>query len=243
MAIIIPTLGNIKGKLGGATFQVNPAGNVLRSTPRSRKTSTARQQRAHNNQQGLLSAWQGLTLDQQIEWNEYAALWDKVDKFGVERTLTGANWFLSLNAQLIFAGAAQINTPPAHTLPQEVPEFEIVVSTDSLELEIIGSFDFDIDWLLAFGTPPTSRSSLSVNRINKRLGILSEPVDGIVNITAMWEAATGLEWTPADTFPDTNIVVCLQSVNKVSGITSPFLCVNSPVNNPVTEDDNYFYYA
>lgn len=242
MAKVVSSIGTIKGSIGGLTFQENPAGNIIRSRPRSRKSSTIKQQGAHQTHQFWLNAWQALTLSQKAAWNLYGATWTKTDKFGTAKRITGANWFESVNTESTSAGGDTFSDPPPHDLPADVPTFSIAITADALTVNIADTLSFDENYLLVFATPPTQRSSVSINKLRKKIGFF--PLAGTLSydITALWETATGLTWAPASLFPTANIVVCLQVIRRSSGISGPLSCSLGNVADSLYVP-SFIYYA
>lgn len=220
MAKIVPAFGPIKGKVGGVTFQVNPAGNTMRATPRPRKSSSTKQSQAHQTHQRYLNQWSSLTLTQQMDWATFAATYTKIDKFGVDRTITGLNWFESVNQQLVFAGMSEINSPPTHDTPAAVPAFVIILSASAIKIGLSDTYDFGTGSLIIFASLPLFRMGNSQIRFMKRMLTATSAPGDMIDITSEWEEATGLIWSPNTTFPAANIRVQIQSMSNASGITT-----------------------
>ena len=239
MAIIVPSLGPLRGSIGGISFQNNPAGNVVRQRPRPARSSTAKQQLAHQYHQKWLYEWMQLSPSQRNDWNMYAAIHPKTNKFGIDRTITGLNWFESVNSEPFTQSATIFYDPPPHNVPPGAPTFDVVVSPTAIEIDLTEVFDFINNWLLAWCSPPTMRNSNSINQLRKKLGFVFIDYPTALDVTALWEAATGFTWAPATVFPDANIFICLQSFAKSSGISSPLLCANgTSTASELLEADN-----
>src|SRR6267154_5450968 len=99
MARIVYTLGELKGSVAGLTFQNNSSGKIVRQRPNVSKTSSIKQQGAHQNHISLLQSYSQLTNDEKGLWNLYASTYTKVNKFGEDKQLTGQNWYESINYQ------------------------------------------------------------------------------------------------------------------------------------------------
>lgn len=224
MARIIYTLGELAGSIGGMTFQRNNAGSIVRTRPRPNKSTTIRQSQSHINHTKWIYQWQQLTQTQRDNWITYASTWTKLNKFGQVKTLTGLNWFETSNYYRPSLNEAILFNPPIHTLPQNPPSFEVQLSDSTLNIYLIDAHDYNGSPLIIWVSAPTNKNTPSINQTQRKAMILDNLVTNPVNITTEWQLATGLQFSPTTSFPNANIYVCLQSISRSSGITSPFLC-------------------
>lgn len=224
MARIVYTLGELKGSVGGLTFQQNSSGKIVRQRPQVSKTSTIKQQQAHQNHISLLKSYQGLSTAHKDDWNTFASTYTKINKFGEDKQLTGQNWYESLNWQKLHRGLILFSLPPTHTLPAACPTFEIQIDASTIKVHLTSGFDFDNNELNIWTTIPTTRQKVTVNQIRKFVTVMNIESSDPLDITDAWETATGLLWTPTTLFPSSNIFICLQSVSTASYITSALLC-------------------
>ena len=235
-----PLVTAIKGSIGGVTFQNNTSGTIIRSRPRPTRVSTTKQTIAHAALQQLLYEWQNITQSQRDEWNEYASVWTKENKFGESKTLTGQNWFTSVNwwrnelDETILAG------PPAHTLPQAAPSFAMILSNSDVKINFLSAHDYVNNPVAVWSSLPTKKNTLSINQIRKLVYVFRTTPADPYNLTALWEAAIGLDWDPSNNFPDANIFFCLESIRESSGITSSMLCTKN--ETPSADEDSMYYY-
>lgn len=242
MARIVYTLGELMGSVGGLTFQRNRSGKIVRQRPTVGKKNTTKQQRSHQLHANALRGWQLLTNEQRSNWNTYALTWTKENKFGQTKTLTGANWYESVNFWRNLLSLALLTNPPAHDLPERTPTFEILLSDTSVVISFTSAHDYVTSPVIVYTTNPTSKSTNSINQIRKYVTIIDADPGATLNITALWETATGLEWNPLINFPSANIFVCLESVRASSGITSAMSCGKENTNTIITEEESILYY-
>jgi len=243
MARIVYSLGELKGSIGGNTFQNNRAGHIVRQRPTVKKQSTLKQQAAHASHHNLLYQWQQLTSDQKDAWNTFAATYPKTNKFGENKTLTGHNFFLSCNYMRLAISLSILADPPEHILPGEPPSFTIDLEQYSLNVERTGSISYAEDALIYWISLPTRRQTTSINQIRKWVAIEASEPGNPLDLTAAWEAATGIVWNPVQNFPNSNIFVCLQTVSKASGITSALLCAKASTSDIFVFDSDYLAYV
>jgi len=242
MARIVYTLGELAGSIGGLTFQRNRSGTIVRTRPTVSKSSTSKQQAAHQTQQHLLYLYQGLSNEQKAEWDSYAMAWTKENKYGQTKTLTGQNWFTSVNYFRELLSSSILNLPPAHLLPDSTPTFEILITADQIKIFFTQAHDFTESPIVIWVSPPIRQTSISINRFRKYCTLITSDTPNPVDITTVWETATGLTWAPVDNFPSGNIFVCLQAVRATSGISGPLSCAKINTSEITNEEEviNYF---
>ena len=243
MARIIYTLGELKGSIGNLTFQNNHSGKIVRQRPRVKSTSTIKQQESHQRLQLYLKAWQGLTDTQRDNWNSFASVHTKENKFGQLKKLTGENWFISVNISSGLYTGITFYDPPPYNLPQPVPSFEVIATDSDLYLTIADSFNWFLDSIILWTSLPCSKQKPSINQIRKYVLLQYTEPSQPIKFTNDWQNAVQLAWNPTLQFPNSNIFFCLQTVSKSSGITSPLLCKKINTKTVVEATDELIYYT
>ncbi len=234
MAKIIPLLGEIVGSIAGNTFQRNKSGQTVRSRPRVTKRSTGKQTIWHQNHQRFLHKWQTLTQPQRDDWNTYSTTWTKDNKFGQTKTLTGANWYEAINSISFNVDGVFVDSPPAHTLPDAVPNYEIIATADKLYIHLLASFDETNNYLYVWCCPPTLGNTFSQNRIRKLIGKVMVLGETYIDVTSEWEKATEMSYNPIGSFPSCNLFFFIQTISRTSYITSPMLFKSCNTANTFT---------
>lgn len=219
-----PLVSEVYGSIAGVTFQHNASGAIARKRPILSHTSTIKQTGAHDAHYEWLYRWQQLTQSQRDAWQLYASVYTKLNKFGQSKKLTGLNWFETSNYWRSKIFLPQLSDPPAHTLPPSPPAFNVNASIDQFYLFIHGGWDFINTPVIVWASAPTRRNTLSINQIRKFVVIEYTDASSFIILTDPWKIAFNLNWDPAGIYKDTNIFVCIQTLHKDSGITSPFLC-------------------
>lgn len=199
--------------------------------------------RSHATHNDLLRGWQLLTLAEKGLWNAYANVWPKTNKFGQDKNLTGQNWFESLNYYRDLLSLSLFTIPPAHDLPIAPPTFEITLSALSVVISFTSSHNYIDSPVIVWTTIPTRRTTTSINVIRKYVTIITADPGTSLDITSDWELATGLNYTPALTFPNANLFVCLESVKASSGITSAMVCESESTQEILENENTLIYYS
>lgn len=211
---------DIQGSIGGITFQHNRSGKIARLRPKTHKNPTAPQVSSQVILAGMLNEWQQLSSAQQTNWNDFADLHTKDNMFGDTKTLSGLNWFCSINISRNYIGLASLITPPAYVLPVAVPAYSVTINQTKIEINLSAPFDCTDDALLIRATGPI------VNTTDKFRGqwrLLSSENAGIVqhiDITTLWQNAFTCVYPPSSDLSAYGITFMLQTVKKSSGIQS-----------------------
>jgi hypothetical protein len=223
MAKIVYIIGTLRGSIGGNTFQGNTSGNIVRQRPQVHRSSTNKQTSAHSNLQYWLSEWQALSGTDKADWNTFASVTPKTDKFGEVKTLTGANWFMSVNNMRVLQGLSILTSPPTYSIPPSSPTFDISIASNLLYVNYTSSFNYTDNSLLLWCSLPTTRMKPTINQLRKYLLINTTDPGSPQDITSAWETATGLIFSNVNATPNNQIFISTVPVTKAGGITGAFL--------------------
>lgn len=120
---------DIKGSIGGITFQKNGSGQIARLKPRKSKTNTQKQRDQQPRLKEVQKNWNELSLVNKILWNDFAAVNNKIGLDGQEKKLTGYQWFLSINENRLLFNDSILSVPPT---------YEIVSPIGSISFTYVG---------------------------------------------------------------------------------------------------------
>jgi len=210
----------IVGSIGGNTFQSNRSGYIIRSRGFTQKQVTSKQITAMNAHQNMLYLWSLLTLIEKQSWDTLALAHQKDDKFGQTKTLTGLNWFESVNYMRILCGLSTLNTAPVYAAPSAVPTYTVNASITKLQLIINTPQTITDNYAIIRATPPINKTTTSFQKQLKFVSVIQSDYWDDVDITADWENATGYSWPPSFDANKFQIGIMIQSVDINSGITS-----------------------
>jgi hypothetical protein len=233
-------IDTITGSVGGWTFHRNRSGNIVRSRGAALRNSTTKQTQAHQTHIKFLQLWQALTQVNKDLWDTFADTFTKTDKFGEVKTLSGQNWFESINFNLELAGLAILNAPPAHSLPVDVQDYNLVVGSTEIEVNFNPAFDPADTALIIFTTSFNTRVTTSQRQFQRLTKVIpSGPFDNI-DLTADWESAHGVPWPPSAAPICGRIAVEVRTLDKNSGIASTAL---SKTDEVVTGQEGIGFWA
>lgn len=214
----------LSGSIGGITFHKNAANNIARLRPSVPRTPSSKQFLKQSIFNYLVNKYADLNLLWKQQWNDFAAAHTKTNFWGEEKTLSGYNWFLTLNYWKYTITQSTFTTPPTYQSPTAVCEFETVPGDNVIQLIP------DPEWpsgcyKIAFSTCVLKSSSLA-NRKDLRWLSNGPGTSGTWDITSDWEAAFNMSYpVPVDS-DILYILAAVITVNSPSFVPSKaFLAV------------------
>lgn len=127
MALFVPILGQLSGKIGDNVFSHNRGGNYCRAKGQNIHTPSARQAQCRVNLSNASSAWRALSSVQRAAWNLWATTNLVINRVGASIQLSGIAAFNTMSARAIDSG----NTPPV-TPPLTTPPLGLLTCTGAL---------------------------------------------------------------------------------------------------------------
>lgn len=213
-------VSSIKGSIGGWTFQKNRSGNIIRLRGQASKQSTTKQTAAHELHQKFLQQFQKLGLPSKQLWDTFATTFPKTNKFGEDKVLTGQNWFESINQNRELINETILQIPPDHIIPVGVPATSLIIDSTSIKLDIATGTDLTDTAFIIRSTFPQTRTTTSLRSALRLTKIIEVAAPGIIDITSDWEAAHLLNYPPSATAACFTIAIMIQTLQRISGITS-----------------------
>ena len=129
MAIINPTLGSIRGRIGGNVFSHNKGGDIIRLGTPPTNPQTSRQQTTRSILGTLASQWTSLlTQAQRDDLDVYAANHPVKNSLGLDVYINGLDWYVKCNARLLDAGLTPVVDAPIFGAPDAPATFSVDVS-------------------------------------------------------------------------------------------------------------------
>lgn len=210
----------ITGHIGGTVFQQNGSGFIIRAKGNARKLRTFPQNEHLAQYQSVRKLWYSLDLSQKEDWNTFASLHIRTDRWGQTKSVNGIAWFSSINWFRQLSGESALLTPPTYDVPAAVPAWDFDYDATTLWVTIdSGAFTDDHGVIIScsecalFG----SKNRRSVLRFMK---YFDWRIDDIYEFADEWESIFHKLWV--DGHPSgTQIIVQVQLVWKASGIVGP----------------------
>ena len=223
----------IKGSIGGWTFHKNRSGNIIRLRGQASKEATPKQTAAQELHQKFLQQFQKLSLTSKEAWDAFSLTFTKENKFGEVKTLTGQNWFESVNQNRELVQESILQIPPDHLIPVGVPATILTIDETAIKLDVATGTDLtDIAFIIRT-TFPHTRTTTSVRSALRLTKIITTATPGIIDLTTDWETTHNLQYPPSAGAACFTITTMIQTLQKESGITSPGLILFDDLRIPL----------
>jgi len=209
----------LRGSIGGWTFQENRSGNIVRLKPRCTSFKTARSSIAVSEMLQFVAAYTGLTPAQKADWEDFAEINDHQDRFGNVNTLTGQNWFISVNRNRQILGLSVLNSPPTLILPDGNSLFTLDIDATKLELTKSAPISPTDTALKIWATPPLGRSTTSLQSSLRLIKVMDATPFNPIDISPDWVDTFGCSWPPSGVGNRFTIGIMVQLVRISTGIS------------------------
>jgi hypothetical protein len=178
------------GSIGGTTFQSNSSGFIVRKKPIYKLRRTTIQANQINSFVNLSQQYRILSALDKSDWQNFAAANQFTDVFNNVKTITGINYFNSINTFRLIKGLSVLLTPPAFTLPTAFPAYSLTINSNTLVIDTAGTWGTASETVMLFGTRASNSKTSNLNRNLLFLGSFAGNVLNPRNITSIWESAT-----------------------------------------------------
>lgn len=209
------------GSIGGWSFQKNRSGEIVRARGLTFKSPTLKQSISREQLVKYLQLYQAISRADKILWNTYADTWDKDNIYGDTKTLTGQNWFQSINYNRELMGLGVLAAPPAHVLPDAVDPYEVILSNTKIKIKFDPAFNPANNSLFIRTTLPISLTTTSFRQFTRITKVIGAGPYAEIDLTADWESTHELSWPPSANYYCVVIGVVVQTCERDSGIASP----------------------
>lgn len=181
-----------RNKIGGQVASKNKAGAYLKNKVTPTNPNTSAQVDARANLTTVSRSWSGLDAAQREAWNAYAAQYPYVDIFGDSKYLTGFNYYLKCNLNLLNSGSATNPTPPiTQAVSDIVLSFGTIESPDTLPcVADLATLPADHK-LVVLGALVNSAGRQVAKSDLRQLKVFSSITAGAVNVSAEFVARFG----------------------------------------------------
>ena len=219
----------INGSIGGITFQTNRAGTIARLRPSTFRSRTGKQNTEIANFTSLIAGFSELSLADKNDWDAFANAHTKETKFGETRTLTGQNWYTSINAHREQLSLVRLSVPPMFQMPIGNNNFSLVVDATKIEVTKNPPTSPNDTSLIFWATAPITRTTTSLRSELRLIVVIQTQPFSVIDLTSFWEAAFGCGWPPSPSISDFSIFVAMQLVRESSGITTALNIQGAPL--------------
>jgi hypothetical protein len=161
----------IKGSMGGTTFQSNRYGFTVKNKANVSKSGTQDQALQKVRLQGLSRQWASLTDAERASWNSYATTYPTRSAKNPTAYLSGYNLFLRYNQNFMMTEPANILAEPVN-IPAPLGQASLYIIEDGGGLEIfINDVTSPVGWyFLPYLSRPIPDGQSYIKSLTKAMG-------------------------------------------------------------------------
>lgn len=213
---------DMKGSIGGTTFQANAAAKIAKMKSTRRKQNTSLQNSQMTVFQSQLPGWAALDQGNKDQWSAFALAHEKENKWGESKILTGINWFMSINNYLSLCGETPLTLPPVWETPLVVQDYTPSAVYNDFSVNWSPSFDHSDHYLLLFTSPLLKTVSQANRKVLRLTSFLSPDVTSSYDFLSDWQAAHNIP-VPIPGSPSKKFLfLAILSIHSSKGLASAF---------------------
>ena len=169
MALFLPLLGSLRGRLAGNVFSHNKGGDYVRIGTAPTNPQTLRQQITRTILGTFAATWSSsLSQAQRDGWDTYAAANPVKNSLGQDVFINGLDWYVKANARLADAGLTAVLNAPIFGAPNGLATLAVDISAaTTVDVTFTNAIGAD-EALILWGSLPVSVGS-TPNKAQTRL--------------------------------------------------------------------------
>jgi hypothetical protein len=210
------------GSIGGVTFLRNASGPIakLRSNPPVNPSPD--QSTYQTNLAILVAFWPTLSQPNKILWHNFAAANKHTTPWGIEKTLSGYQWFLVCNLIRIIGYTPPLSSPPAWYAHAAPDPFTLVATSTYLRAEWTNTYTPHAN-LRIYLTLPLRQSSLKLRRslFFVGSGVWQYPYGNLL-LTSLFETLANVTWAAFYASANCSIICRVADATLSTGLQSAF---------------------
>lgn len=213
---------DIKGSIGGITFQSNGNAKIARLKQVRAKKNTSKQSSRISEFQQPLQVWNLMDQAEKDAFTTFAAAYDFTSKWGTVKTLTGFQWFMALGNNALLCGNSVNNSPPTWATPLAVPTWTVDFDFETFNITFSPSFAHTGEHLLIY-TSPLLRSVSLLNRKTLRLTkIIAPTTSSTIDIITEWQSVHNTPLPISGGPVDQCVFVAMLTISNTKDLASAF---------------------
>jgi hypothetical protein len=213
-------LTDLKGSIGGTTFQHNYTGKIVRSRPVKSKTCFILLSGVEPAMLRRKSEWNLLSSTNKALWNTYALSYTKDNYYAETKTLNGFNWYASINNYLEKVSGPTVSAPPTRTLPLAVPTMTLTVDGNGIWFTPPTPYTLGNNALMIFTTRQTNTMFLKQRSLFRLTSIQTNGTVTGYNLKSTWQTAHKTTYPAYTNEMNFNIIAMFVHVEKSSGLVT-----------------------
>ncbi len=212
------------GSIGGITYLRNASGPIAKLRSNPPVNPSPYQSIYQVNMAKLVAYWPTLSQPNKESWDTFAGLHDHTTPWGETKTLSGFQWFLSINLNRLLDGLGALPAAPAFYAYPAPVSFTLTAGADHFRCNWDPAYT-PVNTLKIFLTLPLRQSSLKLRRSLFYVGsdITGGPFTTLP-LLALFQTLANVTWGTFFASADCSVICRLQdgafSIGQFSAFTS-----------------------
>lgn len=216
------SITEIAGSVGGVTFLNNPSGPISKLRTNPPVNPSPNQSTYQTNLAKCVAFWPTLSQVNKDLWDAFALAHNHITPWGETKTLSGYQWFISVNLNRLFFHQS-ITPSPIYWYSFNVPD-QFVIQTSSTYIRLYWSTPYGIETNQSlYISLPLRQSSLKLRR---SLFFLSSFIMGspftYFDFTSDYASFLNVTWSDFYATANCSIIARLKQTDHSSGLSSAF---------------------
>lgn len=212
----------ITGSIAGTTFHRNPSGAIGRQRPFTPVNPSELQSGNQVQLADLVSLWSSFDASSKNSWNAIAASYQHTTPWGNLKTLSGFQWFMCCNRQLLSVGQPVITDAGAYAVPAAPNTFLLVSDAGSLVIDFGATYTSNPHYVVMYATPPLRANQVTLKKSSFIIDVRIYNAVDALNITSIYEAYFNLNWATFYAAAHCSIIIKLKAIYNLRGYNSVF---------------------
>lgn len=216
------TVTALKGSIGGITFQNNPSGPVVKLKTYFPVNPSSLQAANQTYLAQIVALWPKLSIVQQDAWTVFAAANPHTSPWGVAKTLSGFQWFMACNLNLLSTGQSVISVVPVFAIVPAPDVFSISTFATWLKLNWVSPFSSTVNYNQIFVSPPLRQGNIKLRKSLFYLQTFNSAAVSSIDITTNYINYFNLVWSDFYSYSEAFIIVRIKSIQDLTGFSSAY---------------------
>jgi hypothetical protein len=188
------SVSEMKGSIKGTTYQRNCAGTIAKGKNNAKFKASQEQGLSQKVFAYLTSEWNKISFGYKDEWNSFAAAHTRTDFWGNSKTISGLQWYLSINRAAYLLGESLLENPPEDADVASLPTISMHATSNTLYAGFVTPQDLTGMMCVILCSGPRRSTSASSRPPYLFMIVDGDGVIETIDFLAEWEAAYGISW-------------------------------------------------
>src|SRR4030042_2559139 len=212
----------ITGSIAGTTFQRNSSGAIGRQRAYSSANPSVLQSGNQVQLADLVTLWSTLSSADKNGWNAIAASYQHPTPWGNQKTLSGFQWFMCFNRQLLSVGQPVISAAGAYAIPPTPNAFLVLPDVSELVFQFSTAYTSNPHYVVMYATPPLRSNLLNIKKSSFIIDVRIYNSITTIDITSIYESYFNINWASFYASAQASIIIKLKAIYNLRGYNSIF---------------------